>query len=98
MGRFKTFEREAATLKQLTYNAIPRYLDYFELELSNNKAFALVQTYIEAKSLEENLTTGRIFEEDELKELAKSLLDILIYLHQQSPQFSIEILNLVIFY
>ncbi|MBD3561317.1 serine/threonine protein kinase, partial [Planktothrix sp. FACHB-1355] len=81
----KLFEREAETLKALSHPAIPRYLDYREIDLSDNKGFALVQSYVEGKSLEEHLKAGRTFSETEVKELAKSLLKILIYLHEQNP-------------
>jgi serine/threonine protein kinase len=81
----KLFEREAQTLRHLSHASIPRYLDYFEVNLSNAKGFALVQTYIEAKSLEEHLKEGRTFNEEEIQQIAKSLLEILIYLHGQKP-------------
>lgn len=81
----KLFEREAATLKNLAHSAIPRYLDYFDLDLSSGKGFALVQTYIPALSLEEHLKSGRTFTEAELVELATALLEILRYLHERAP-------------
>ena len=81
----KLFEREAETLKTLNHAHIPRYLDYFELEDDENNGFGLVQTYVEGKTLEEHLKAGRTFNESEVKELAKSLLEILTYLHQHEP-------------
>ncbi|MEG4579385.1 serine/threonine-protein kinase [Microcoleus sp. MON1_C5] len=81
----KLFEREAETLKALSHPSIPRYLDYLEIDEPDSKGFALVQTYVEGKNLEEHLRSGRTFSESEVKELAKSLLEILIYLHQQDP-------------
>jgi serine/threonine protein kinase len=81
----KLFEREAETLKSLSHSAIPQYLDYFELESDRTKSFALVQTYIPAKSLQEHLQAGRSFSEAEVKELATALLEILIYLHDRKP-------------
>jgi serine/threonine protein kinase len=81
----KLFEREAETLKHLDLPAIPRYLDYFEFDLPNLRGFALVQTYIDALSLEEVVSSGRRFTESELQELATSLLDILEYLHSLQP-------------
>jgi serine/threonine protein kinase len=81
----KLFEREAKTLKALSHPAIPRYLDYLEIDLPTGKGFALVQTYVEGKSLEEHLKAGRKFTETEVKQLAKALLEILIYLHGLKP-------------
>lgn len=46
----KLFEREAETLKSLDHPAIPKYLDFFEVNMKSGKGFALVQSYIEARS------------------------------------------------
>jgi eukaryotic-like serine/threonine-protein kinase len=81
----KLFQREVETLKSLSHPAIPQYLDSFEIDTPSRKGFALVQTYIEAKSLQEYLSDGRTFSENEVKQLAKALLDILGYLHQRQP-------------
>jgi serine/threonine protein kinase len=81
----KLFEREAETLKKLNHSAIPRYLDYFEVDEHGDKGFGLVQTYVEGKNLEEYLQSGRSFSEVEVRELGKSLLNILSYLHEQNP-------------
>ncbi|MEH2162778.1 MAG: serine/threonine-protein kinase [Nostoc sp.] len=81
----KLFEREAETLKSLSHPLIPRYLDYFEVNSPTIKGFALVQTYIPAPTLEQYLKTGRTFTEAEIKQIAKALLEILIYLHGLHP-------------
>ena len=81
----KLFQREVETLKSLSHPAIPQYLDSFEIDTPSRKGFALVQTYIEAKSLQEYLCDGRTFSESEVKQLATALLDILAYLHQRQP-------------
>jgi eukaryotic-like serine/threonine-protein kinase len=81
----KLFEREAETLKSLDHPSIPKYLDYFELEPTSGKGFALVQSYIEASSLDQHLKSGRSFTEGEVKQLAKALLEILDYLHHRQP-------------
>ena len=82
---FKLFEREAKTIKNIVHPAIPKYLDYFDIDDANFKGFALVQTYIDAPSLEDIIQEGRKFTETELIELAQKILDILAYLHQQNP-------------
>ncbi len=81
----KLFEREAEMLKALSHPSIPRYLDFFELDSPPYKGFALVQTFIPAKSLQEQLNAGRTFSEADVKEIAKALLLILNYLHERQP-------------
>ncbi len=82
---FKLFEREAKTLQNLSHPAIPQYRDYLDLDSGESKGFALVQTYIKAESLETYLQSGRTFSEEEIKQLAESLLEILTYLHNHHP-------------
>jgi hypothetical protein len=81
----KLFEREAETLKSLSHPAIPRYLDSFELDLPECQGFVLVQSYIEATPLQEWIKRGRTFSEDEVKQIAKALLNVLSYLHERNP-------------
>ncbi len=81
----KLFEREAETLKNLAHPSIPGYLNYFEVNLPTIKGFALVQTYIPAQTLEQCLQTGRSFTEPEVKQIAKAVLEILVYLHGLYP-------------
>ncbi|MEH2232102.1 MAG: serine/threonine-protein kinase [Nostoc sp.] len=81
----KLFEREAETLKNLAHPSIPGYLNYFEVNLPTIQGFALVQTYIPAQTLEQCLQTGRTFTEAEVKQIAKALLEILVYLHELHP-------------
>ncbi|MGB3761017.1 MAG: serine/threonine-protein kinase [Rivularia sp. (in: cyanobacteria)] len=81
----KLFEREAKTLRNLCYSAIPSYIDFFEVTLPNKKALAFVQSYIEADSLEQQIEKRGVFSEAEVKHLAKSVLQILVYLHGQNP-------------
>ena len=81
----KLFEREAAVLKSLDHDAIPKYLDSFEVETELGKGFALVQSYIKAKSLQQWMQSGRTFSEAELRAITTSLLKTLDYLHQRHP-------------
>ena len=81
----KLFEREADTLKNLSHPAIPQYLNSFELNLRNGKGFALIQTYVDGKSLEALLQGGKTFTEAQAKQIAEALLEILIYLHGRQP-------------
>lgn len=81
----KLFEREAKTLKSLNHPAIPQYKDYFEADINGVHSFVLVQTYIEATSLEASIQQGRSFSEAEVIEIAERLLTILSYLHENMP-------------
>jgi serine/threonine protein kinase len=81
----KLFEREAETLRTLSHPAIPRYLDFFEIDSPQINQFALVQSYVKARSLADHLRAGRTFAESDLKQLAASLLEILIYLQSRQP-------------
>ncbi len=81
----KLFEREAETLKHLSHPAIPSYLDYFDVDSPLGKGFALVQSYVQGKSLQELLKAGRTFSEEQTIQIAKDLLGILVYLHNRQP-------------
>ena len=81
----KLFEREAQILKELSHPAIPNYLDFFQVDLPNLKSFALVQTYIPAQSLESQLQGGRILSEQDVKQIAQELLEVLNFLHSRQP-------------
>jgi serine/threonine protein kinase len=87
----KLFEREALILQKLSHPAIPQYLDYFEFDLPQYKGFAIVQTYLEAKSLEQHRQTGRTFTEDEVKQIAEQLLEILSYLHDRHSRGKVRV-------
>jgi serine/threonine protein kinase len=81
----KLFEREVEVLQSLDHPAIPKYIDRFEVETELGKGFALVQTYIEARSLQDWVQSGRTFSESEIQAIAKQLLGILDYLHSRQP-------------
>ncbi|MBW4601652.1 MAG: serine/threonine protein kinase [Calothrix sp. FI2-JRJ7] len=81
----KLFEREVETLKSLSHPAIPKYIEYFSVDIPSIKGFAFVQSYINARPLQEYLDSGRTFSESEVKQLAKSLLLVLDYLHSHQP-------------
>ncbi len=79
----KLFEREVEILKNLTHPKLPCYIDSFDSQESGY--FSLVQTYINFPTLEQHLKQGHSFTEIEVKEIARQILEILIYLHGQNP-------------
>ena len=81
----RLFEREIEVLRSLDHPTIPKYLDSFDVEMSKAKGFGLVQENISALSLERGVQRGRVFSETDIREIGRSLLETLIYLHRMSP-------------
>ena len=73
----KPYQREIEILQKLNHSRIPRYVDSFEIP----GAFYLVQEYKNAPSL--GLTSS--FHPEEIKQIALSILEILVYLQKQIP-------------
>jgi serine/threonine protein kinase len=74
---YDAIEREIQVLQGLNHPGIPRYLDSFQTPTG----FCLVQEYKNAPSL----ALLRSFDPDEIKQIAVSLLNILIYLQNRIP-------------
>lgn len=82
----KLFKREVNILQTLNYPATPRYLGFFEINLPRDgKALALIQSYMEGKSMHRYLEEQRLLTEAETRQVAGMILEILIYLHSQQP-------------
>ena len=74
---FKAYEREIQVLKGLNHPRIPRYIESFE----TLDGFCMVQEYKHAQSL----AVARSFSPDEVKQIAVSILEILVYLQHRVP-------------
>ena len=74
---FKAYQREIEILQQLDHARIPRYLDSFETP----QGFCLVQEYKNARSLAEQGS----FTPEGIKQIAVSVLEILVYLQKRTP-------------
>ena len=79
------FEREAKVLASLNHPQIPKYLDYFHIDLESDRRFYLVQELIEGESLAAIATNGERMTEASVKEIAQQILNVLIYLHELTP-------------
>lgn len=79
------FEREAKVLAQLNHPAIPRYIDYFEINTPENRAFYIVRQIAPGKSLADLVDTGWRTNEREVRRIAIQILSVLIYLHGFTP-------------
>ncbi|MDJ0554621.1 MAG: serine/threonine-protein kinase [Microcoleaceae cyanobacterium MO_207.B10] len=74
---FEAYEKEVEILKQLQHPRIPQYLDSFE----TTSGFCLITEYQNAPSLVEK----RNFTPEQIKQIARSILEILVYLQKQTP-------------
>lgn len=79
------FEREARVLSQLNHPAIPRYLDYFQVDKEQNRCFYIAQQLAPGKSLAVLVENGWHPNESEVRDLAAQVLSILVYLHSLIP-------------
>ena len=83
--QIELFQREAEVVAQLEHHAIPRYIDYFDLETETDKTFYIVQQQAPGKSLAELVESGWRSNEADVKQIAKQVLEILTYLHALDP-------------
>lgn len=77
---YDAIEREIQVLRGLNHPSIPLYLGSFQTPTG----FCLVQEYKDAPSL----VVPRSFDPDEIKQIAVSLLSILVYLQNRIPSIS----------
>jgi serine/threonine protein kinase len=83
--QLELFEREAKVLAQLNHLQIPKYLEYFHVDTPDNRAFYIVQQLAPGKPLTAWIQAGWRGTEAEVRDIASQLLEILQYLHHQSP-------------
>jgi len=74
---YKSIQQEIEWLRQLNHPSIPRYLEFFETP----KGCCLVQEYKNALSL----AHSHHFTLPEIKQIALGVLDVLVYLQQNTP-------------
>lgn len=74
---YKAYERELEVLQKLNNPHIPQYIDSIETK----DGFCIVQEYVEAISC----SNFRPLQKIEIEHIAAQILDVLIYLQQQTP-------------
>ena len=74
---YQAYEREISVLKKLDHPNIPQYIDSIETQ----DGFCLIQEYIPAVAANDFRSLTVL----EVKQIALKLLDILVYLQQQTP-------------
>ncbi|MBE9045075.1 serine/threonine protein kinase [Pleurocapsales cyanobacterium LEGE 10410] len=83
--KIELFEREAKILQQLNHPAIPKYIDYFQVETASEVYFYIVQELAPGQSLAHLISQGWQPDEQTVKDLAQRVLEILVYLQQLTP-------------
>jgi len=78
------FDREIKTLKSLNIKSIPKLLNSFELGKGSRKNFYIVMEYIDGENLELE-SKKKVYNEDEVIEIIKSITMILDYLQKFRP-------------
>ena len=76
--------REARVLRQLEHPRIPEYIDSFEAGSGKQRAFYLVQAFIDGPTLTAEMEDTR-YTEQQVVEVLEELLDVLGYLHGLQP-------------
>lgn len=79
------FEREIQVLQTLNHDHIPRYLCHFQEEPEGELHYVLVQEFIHGQTLESLIEQGWQPGEQEIKDIARQVLDVLAYLHRLQP-------------
>lgn len=87
-GDICCFEREIQLLESLNHPTIPRYIDSFTVDTSQegkgrSKGLILVQSHHEGQTLAQQIAAGKTYSEAEIKEIARQLLKGLVYLHSK---------------
>ena len=88
MNNWKTielFEREASILAQLKHPRIPDYLNYFQIDNTQEKRWYLVQEFISGQPLSTLVDDGWRTTEAEVINIAAQILETLVYLHNLQP-------------
>lgn len=83
--KLELFEREAKLLEQLNHPAIPRYIDYFQIDTEHDRSFYIVQQLAPGYPLSHWVEEGWRPDTQAVKKIASQLLEILIYLQSHLP-------------
>ncbi len=79
-------EKEVKILKQISHPKIPKFIDFFRIDNSDNIELYIVQEYINASNLRKIIKEGKHYNESEAIDITIQILKILEYLHNFLPQ------------
>lgn len=85
---YDAFKKESAFLSTLDHPLIPNFVDNFTIiEEDGSQSILAIQSFLPGQNLEQHVQTGLLFNEENLHMIASEILNILRYLHFQSPTF-----------
>ncbi|MBC7474654.1 MAG: protein kinase, partial [Candidatus Sericytochromatia bacterium] len=79
-------EKEVKILKQISHTKIPKFVDFFKIDNSDNIELYIVQEYINASNLNQIIRKGKHYNQNEAINITIQVLKILEYLHNFLPQ------------
>lgn len=88
LGNWKLIElieREARVLAQLNHPSIPRYLEYFQVDAPTDRTFYIAQQLAKGESLAALVAKGWHATEQQVRQIAVQILNVLVYLHSLDP-------------
>jgi len=83
--KFELFKQEAQTLAKVNHPALPKYLDYFQVDKPNLCKFYWIHQLPSGNSLAELVKLGWKTQEVTVKRLAIEVLKVLVYLQELTP-------------
>ena len=84
--QLKTFYRKAAQLEAIRHPSIPRLVASFQEGQQGELRLYLAQSFIPGFSLHQQLQDGPPLTEIEASQVARQVLELLVYLHERTPQ------------
>lgn len=80
------FERETAVLRTLDHPRVPGFIDAFHVELDGQPPrLFLVQEFVSGESLDVLIARGERFEQAQVVDFTRQMLEVLEYLHSLNP-------------
>lgn len=77
------FQREGTSLKSLSHDGIPSYIDAFHNEAEDR--FFLIQEFVDGANFDQLLADSIQCSEDDARAFLSEMLEILEYIHDQKP-------------
>ncbi len=82
---YDAFRREAEVLSRLSHPRLPEFIEAFQVKKNSKYFYFSVQSLMPGRNLADRLDRGEFFSEVQLVSIASQCLEILNYLHRNTP-------------